>query len=607
MKKIILGISAYYHDSAASLIINGEIIAAAQEERFSRLKGDASFPHLAINYCLNEAQIKLSDVDEIVFYEDYLIKFQRILITNHLYIPRSLKSFLAAMPKWLTKNIWLEQQIKKELNTKKNIIFINHHYSHAASAFYPSPYEKAAILTIDGVGEWATTTYGIGEKNKIKLLKEMRFPDSIGLLYSTFTYYTGFKINSGEYKLMGLAPYGKPIYVDLIKEKLLKIFNDGSIKLNQEYFNYTKGLTMSNKKFNQLFGGKPRKPESPITQKEMDIAASIQIIINEVVLKLANHVYQETKCENLVLAGGVALNVVAIGHLKRHSKFKNIWVQPASGDAGGSLGAALAIYYRDNERTINTNDSMKGAFLGPDILLSDDKIDKKLKEIGAIFDILSEDELIKKIVECLSDDKVVGIARDRMEFGPRALGHRSILANAQNIETQKNLNLKVKKRESFRPFAPIVLTEDAKEYFEMNDESPYMLSTYYVKEEKRLAQNTKLKGLNLLNQKRSDIPAVTHIDYSARVQTVDKKRNPFIYNLLKEYKKKTGCSVLVNTSFNVRGEPIVNSEIDAFNCFMNTDIDYLVIGNRFFRKKEQNTELYLKKMKKTFKRGVKLD
>lgn len=604
MKKIILGISAYYHDSAACLTINGQIIAAAQEERFSRLKGDSSFPHLAINYCLNEAKITLNDIDNIVFYEDYLTKFQRILITQHLYVPKSLSSFLFSIPKWLTKNLWLEQQIKKELNTKKSIDFVNHHYAHAASAFYPSPFEKAAILTIDGVGEWATTTYGIGNKNEIKLLKEMRFPDSIGLLYSTFTYYTGFKINSGEYKLMGLAPYGKTIYADLIKEKLLKIFDDGSIKLNQEYFNYTKGLTMSNKKFNKLFGGKPRKPESPITQKEMDIAASIQIVINEIILKLANHVYKETKCENLALAGGVALNVVAIGYLKRYSKFKNIWVQPASGDAGGALGASLLYYYQSNKRIINLNDSMNGSFLGTNININDERMNAKLKEMGGNFDILTEEDLIKKIVTCLTNDKVIGIARDRMEFGPRALGHRSILANAQNIETQKILNLKVKKRESFRPFAPIVLKEDAKNYFEITDESPYMLSTYFIKEEKRLKQNTNLTGLELLNQKRSDIPAVTHIDYSARVQTVDKNRNSFIYNLLKEYKRQTGCSVLVNTSFNVRGEPIVNNEIDAFKCFMNTDIDYVVIGNRFFDKTRQNIELYNKKIKKS---GVVLD
>lgn len=607
MSKVILGISAYYHDSAASLIIDDKIIAAAQEERFSRLKGDASFPHLAINYCLNEAGLTLEEVDSIVFYEDYLNKFQRILMTHHLNVPNGLKSFLASMPKWLTKNLWLEQQIKKELGIKKRINFIDHHYSHAASAFYPSPYEKAAILTIDGVGEWATTTYGIGDKNKITLLKELDFPDSIGLLYSTFTYYTGFKINSGEYKLMGLAPYGKPIYVDLIKENLLHIFDDGSIKLNQDYFGYTKGLTMSNKKFNDLFGGNPRKPEGPITQKEMDIAASIQFIINEIMLKLANHVYKETKCENLVLAGGVALNVVAIGYLKQNSKFKNIWVQPASGDAGGSLGCALAFYYKDNMRIVNFNDSMQGAFLGPKIEESNDEVDLKLKAIGAVFSEFSLEELTEKVVLCLVNNKVVGIARDRLEFGPRALGHRSILANAQNIETQSLLNLKIKKRESFRPFAPIVLEEEAKNYFDISDATPYMLSTYYIKEDKRIKQDDALFGIELLNQKRSDIPAVTHIDYSARVQTVDKDRNFFIYDLLKKYKAKTGCSVLVNTSFNVRGEPIVNSEFDAFNCFMNTDMDYVVIGNRFFDKREQNMELYKKRMGKYLKRGVQLD
>ena len=607
MNKVILGISAYYHDSAASLIIDGKIVAAAQEERFSRLKGDASFPHLAINYCLNEAGLSLEDIDAIVFYEDYLNKFQRILMTHHVNAPKGLKSFLTSMPKWLTKNLWLEQQIKKELGIKKRINFLDHHYSHAASAFYPSPYEKAAILTIDGVGEWATTTYGIGEKNKITLLKELDFPDSIGLLYSTFTYYTGFKINSGEYKLMGLAPYGRPIYVDLIKEKLLTIFDDGSIRLNQAYFGYTKGLTMSNKKFNDLFGGKPRKPESPITQKEMDIAASIQIIINEVMLKLANHIYKETKCENLVLAGGVALNVVAIGYLKQNSNFKNIWVHPDCGDAGGSLGCALAFYYKEHERIVDCHDSMQGAFLGPKIENSNDEIDAKLKAIGAVFNEFSLEELTEKIVLCLVNNKVVGIARDRLEFGPRALGHRSILANAQNIETQSVLNLKIKKRESFRPFAPIVLEDDAKDYFNISDISPYMLSTYYIKESKRIKQNETLFGMDLLNQKRSDIPAVTHIDYSSRVQTIDKDRNPFIYNLLSKYKSKTGCSVLVNTSFNVRGEPIVNNEVDAFNCFMNTDMDYVVIGNRFLDKKQQDMELYKKKMGKYLKRGVQLD
>lgn len=607
MNKIVLGISAYYHDSAASLIVDGKIVAAAQEERFSRKKGDSSFPHYAINYCLNEANITLDDVDEIVFYENYLSKFQRILMTHHLNVPGGLKSFLTSMPKWLTKNLWLEQQIKKELNTKKKISFVEHHMSHAASAFYPSPFEKAAILTIDGVGEWSTTTYGIGENEKIKLLKEMRFPDSIGLLYSTFTYYTGFKINSGEYKLMGLAPYGKPIYVDLIKSNLLKIYDDGSIKLNPKYFGYSKGLTMSNKNFNKLFGGSPRKPESKITQKEMNIASSIQIVINEIVLKLANQVYKETKCENLVLAGGVALNVVAIGYLKQNSKFKNIWVQPAAGDAGGSLGCALVKHYQENARIVNPNDDMQGAFLGPCIELNNEQIDNRLKSIGAVFTKLSDEQLIEKVVSCLVDNKVVGIARDRMEFGPRALGHRSILANAQNLETQTTLNLKIKKRESFRPFAPIVLKEDAVEYFDISDESPYMLSTYYVKKKNRMKQDINLSGIELLKQKRSSIPAVTHIDYSARVQTIDNVRNPFIYNLLNKYKKETGCSVLVNTSFNVRGEPIVNNELDAFICFMNTDMDYVVIGNRFFEKQQQNAILYKKKMKKHLKRGVELD
>lgn len=605
--EVILGISAYYHDSAASIIIDGKIIAAVAEERFTRKKGDSSFPHHAINYCLNEAKILLKDVNKIVFYEDYILKFQRILMTHHLNVPKGLSSFLTSMPKWLTMNLWLEKQIKKELHTKKKICFVLHHLSHAASAFYPSPYENAAILTIDGVGEWSTTTYGYGENNKIKLLKEMRFPDSIGLLYSAFTYYTGFKINSGEYKLMGLAPYGKPIYEDLIKKELIEIFDDGSIKLNTKYFNFEKGLRMINKSFFDLFGGLPRKPESEITQKQMDIAASIQNVINEIVLKMANHIYDEIKCDNLVLAGGVALNVVAIGYLKQNSKFKNIWVQPASSDAGGSLGCALYEFYRNNPRKVNPDDEMRGAFLGPSIEPKNENIDQILNQMGANFIYLSNEELISKITDCLVDNKVIGIARDRMEFGPRALGHRSIVANAQNLETQTILNLKIKKRESFRPFAPMVLREDANKYFDINDESPYMLSTYFIKEEKRIKQSNKLFGLDLLKQKRSDIPAVTHIDYSARVQTVDKKRNPFIYELLKEYKEKTGCSVLVNTSFNVRGEPIVNNEIDAFNCFMNTDMEYVVIGNRFFEKQKQNKERYMLKMKKSLKRSVELD
>lgn len=603
MKDIILGISAYYHDSAAALVIDGEIVAAAQEERFTRKKADSSFPHNAINFCLNAANISLKDVTSIVFYEDYIEKFQRLIYTHHINSPLGVKSFITSMPKWLTNNLWLESQIRKELHTKKKIEFVKHHLSHAASAFYPSPFHKAAILTVDGVGEWSTTTYGIGKGNTIKLLKEIRFPDSLGLFYSAFTYYTGFKINTGEYKVMGLAPYGNPIYVDLIKENLITIYDDGSIKLNMDYFNYTKGVTMTNKKFNELFGGEPRKPESEITQKEMDIACSLQVIVNEIMLKLANHIYEVTKCTNLVLAGGVALNVVAIGHLKRNSKFENIWVQPAASDAGGSLGCALYKYYLDNPRKVDENDSMKSALLGTEIKDKDEEIDSKLKEIGGEFTYFEESELIENIVKSILDNKVVGVARGKMEFGPRALGNRSILGNAQNLDMQSVLNLKIKKRESFRPFAPIVLKEDAKEYFEMDDESPYMLSTYYVKKELRKEQNNELQGMEKLMQVRSNIPAVTHLDYSARVQTVSEESNKFIHKLLTKYKKETKCSVLINTSFNVRGEPIVNDEIDAFNCFMNTDMDFVVIGNRFFDKNKQNIELY-NKYKSTLKGGA---
>lgn len=591
-QNIILGISAYYHDSAACIIVDGDIVAAAQEERFTRKKGDSSFPHNAISYCLEEVGIEIDDLTDIVFYENYLDKFKRILLTHHLNAPFGLKSFLASMPKWLTSNLWLEQNIQKELNTKKKINFVDHHYSHAASAFFPSPFSKAAILTVDGVGEFATTTYGIGNGNDIKILKQIKYPDSLGLLYSTFTYYLGFKINSGEYKVMGLAPYGKPIYADLIKEKLVKINDDGSIKLNQEYFNYSKGLTMSNEKFNDLFGDDPRLPESRITQKDMDIAASIQEVTNEIMAKLASHVYEETKEENLVLAGGVALNVVSNSYLKKHSKFKNIWIQPASGDAGGALGCALYWYYKHHERTISKDDSMKGAFLGPDIKDDNDDADYDLRKIGGVFKNVDDDTLIDIIVGAIQNDKVVGLARGRMEFGPRALGHRSILGNATNLDTQQKLNLKIKKRESFRPFAPIVLKEDAKDYFDIDDESPYMLRTYYIKKGKREKQNNELNGLDLLYQKRSIIPAVTHVDYSARVQTVDEKRNPFLYKLLKKYKAKTKVSVLVNTSFNVRGEPIVDNEINAFKCFMNTDMDICIIGNRVFYKEEQNRKVY---------------
>lgn len=606
---IILGISCYFHDSAACLVKNGEILVASSEERFTRIKGDSSFPHHAVNFCLNEANISLQDVDYIVYYENYMKKFSRVMLQAHLNAPKGWVSYIYAMPKWINSKLWLESKIKKELgiSRKKQIFFIDHHLSHAASSFFPSPFEEANILTIDGVGEYATTTIGYGIGNEIQIKKEMLYPDSLGLLYSAFTYYTGFKINSGEYKLMGLAPYGKPIYVDKIKEKIVQIFDDGSIKLNQEYFNYSTGLTMTSRKFHKLFGGNPRKPESRITQKEMDIAASIQEVFNEIFLKLANYTYQQNKCDNLVLAGGVALNVSAVGYLKKHGPYKNIWIQPASSDAGGALGSALYLWYNKTKksRRVSSEDSMKGSFLGFNIKNKDREVDQLLEKNGANFRYLDEKELIRTIVRDISQEKVIGIARERAEFGPRALGHRSILADARSVTMQKKLNLKIKYRESFRPFAPMVLVEDAQKYFEINDESPYMLSTYSVVSSRRKKQNKQLEGLDLLNEIRSDIPAVTHIDYSARVQTIDKKRNLFIYNLLQQFKETTGCSVIVNTSFNVRGEPIVNSEIDAYRCFMETDMDSLVIGNRYFEKQRQNQVLYKEKNRK--RRKYKLD
>lgn len=587
----ILGISAYYHDSSATLILDGDIIAAAQEERFTRIKGDKSFPHHAINYCLNEARIQIDDVSKIVFYENNLNKFQRIMVTHHMNSPRGIKSFLISISKWLTKDLWLDKEIKKELMIKKEIVMYDHHLSHAASTFYPSPFKKAAILTIDGVGEWATTTYGIGQDNHIKLIKQINFPDSIGLLYSAFTYYLGFKINFDEYKVMGLAPYGKPIYKNMIQENLFNcIYPDGSIQLNMSYFNYQKGITMINHKFEDLFGNKTRVPESEITQKHMDIAASLQEVLNEIVLKMTNHIYKETKCKNLCLAGGVALNVSTIGYLKRNSLFENIWIQPASGDAGGALGCALSYYYDqlNNKRIVNPQDSMKGAFLGPKIENRNKDIDQYFEQVKANFHYYSDDELIEKMVKELEKGKIIGIARGRMEYGPRALSHRSIIADPRIMDMQKKLNLKIKFRESFRPFAPMVLAEDKDKYFIMNDFSPYMLSTYYIKENLRKSISKKRKGLDLLQEEKSTIPAVTHVDYSARVQTVEKRRNDFTYKLLKKWKEKTGCSLLVNTSFNVRGEPIVCNEIDAFNCFLNTEMDCVVIGNRFFVSKQQS-------------------
>lgn len=592
MKTYILGISAYYHDSAAALICDGEIIAAAQEERFTRIKADAGFPHNAVAYCLKEAGINIEEADHIIFYEDPSVKFERILLTQHLTAPRSIISYLAAMPKWLTKNLWLESEICKELGIKKKIEICDHHMSHAASAFYPSPFEEAAILTIDGVGEWSTSVLGKGEGKTISLTHEMRFPNSLGLLYSAFTYYAGFKINSGEYKLMGLAPYGVPRFADLIKKHIVKIFADGSIIINQKYFSYTHGLRTINRSFEALFGRPARAPESQITRHDMDIAASIQAVTNEIILRLAKRAKAETGSGNLVLAGGVALNVVSMGHLTRCAGFDNVWVQPASGDAGGALGAALWFWHMKllKERIPNPDDSLKGAFLGPEIQPESPADDEILLKMGGVWEKIDERKLTERIAVLLSENNVVGIARGRMEWGPRALGSRSILGSSQDVIMQSHINLKIKFRESFRPFAPMVLAEDAAAYFDMDQpESPYMLFTYYVKAHRRLKSKPQTGDdmLVTINEPRSDIPAITHLDYSARVQTVDPKRHPFIYRVINAFKEITGCSVIVNTSFNVRGEPIVNTAEDAYRCFMATDMDYVVIGNRLFDKKQQ--------------------
>lgn len=606
----ILGISAYYHDSAAAIIEDGIILAAAQEERFTRKKGDSSFPHNAISYCLEFCNLSEEDIDYVVFYEDSKVKFERILTSYYSTAPKSLISFLSSMPSWITKKLWLDSEISKEMGIKKKIICCDHHMSHAASAFYPSPYESAAILTIDGVGEWSTSTYGIGKGNNIELKKHIQFPNSVGLLYSAFTYYTGFKINSGEYKLMGLAPYGEPIYADLIKEKLVNIKENGSITLNQEYFNYVTGFTMTNKKFHDLFGKKPRKPESEITKFEMDIAASIQFVTNEIFLKMADHIFKETKQENLVIAGGVALNCVANGELLSKGSFKNIWVQPAAGDAGGALGAALWMWHGvlKKDRIVNPTDSMQGSFLGPEIKTESEDDDELLNKMGASWEVLDEKTLAKTIAEKIANEKVVAVARGRMEWGPRALGNRSILGDARSEKMQSHMNLKIKFRESFRPFAPMVLAEDANQYFDIKQESPYMLFVSPVKESlRKKVKDETLFGIDLLNQKRSDIPAVTHVDYSARVQTVDKERNPFIHDVISKFKEKTNCSVIINTSFNVRGEPIVNTAEDAYRCFMATEIDYLVIGNRFFDRNSQKNRPINEVERKKWLRRFKLD
>jgi carbamoyltransferase len=590
----ILGISAYYHDSAAALVEDGRIVNAAQEERFTRVKGDARFPHHAIGWCLDEAGLSIDEIDHLVFYEQPVVKFERLLTSYLATAPRGLRSFLSSMPTWLTSKLWLEREIARELGIRKRIWFCTHHLSHAASAFFPSPYEEAAILTIDGVGEWSTATWGVGRGNRIELSEEMPFPNSLGLLYSAFTYYCGFKINSGEYKLMGLAPYGQPRFADEILNRVVRLHDDGSLLLNQEYFNYVTGLTMTSRRFHRLFGGEPRSPESKITQREMDIAASVQAVIDEAILRMGRYVHKRTGFENLALAGGVALNCVATGKLSIDGPFKSLWTQPAAGDAGGALGAALWFWHHQlkQPRQIESPDSMRGAFLGPNIQSQSASDDATLHRLGAIWEILDDDVLQTRIADSIEGGKVVAIARGRMEFGPRALGARSILGDARSESMQSHMNLKIKFREGFRPFAPMVLADQAADYFDMRQESAYMLLVYPVSiQHRRTAVEAAGKtGIDLLKVARSDIPAVTHVDYSARVQTIDPVRNPFMHRVVSRFRERTGCSVIVNTSFNVRGEPIVNTAEDAYRCFMATEIDCLVIGNRFLSREQQENK-----------------
>jgi len=601
MKKI-LGISAFYHDSAASIIVDGKIIAAAQEERFTRKKHDPSYPFNAIKFVLDYANIKLNDVDQIVFFEKPFLKFERLLETYVAFAPRGFKSFCMSMPIWLKDKLFQKKILFNELkkhdknfNDNSKIYFSDHHLSHAASAFFPSPFEEALILTADGVGEWATTTVAVGKGNNLEIKKEIHFPHSLGLLYSAFTYYTGFKVNSGEYKLMGLAPYGNPIYEDKIKNNLIDIKEDGSFHLEQTYFNYATGLTMTNKKFDNLFGQSPRdSKKEKLTQFHMDIAASIQKVTEDIMIKLAKSLKEEFNISNLCLAGGVALNCVANGKILKEKIFDNIWVQPAAGDAGGSLGAALALWHieKNNPRKVNLNDDMQGSYLGPEY--SQAEIEEQLSRIGAKYETLKEDDLIDKASTCLSLGEAIGWFQGRMEFGPRALGGRSILGDPRSSTTQKNLNLKVKYRESFRPFAPSILRDDLSQWFDIYVDSPYMLMVSNIKKDKMIEMNEvekKLFGIDKLNVKRSEIPAVTHVDYSARIQTVHKKTNKKYFELLKKFKEKTNCPIIVNTSFNVRGEPIVNTPLDAFNCFMGTELDKLFIGNCYLDKKEQDLTL----------------
>ena len=589
----ILGISAFYHDSAAALLSDGRITAAAQQERFSRVKHDHRFPKDAIEYCLSEQGITPAELDMVVFYEKPLKKFERILESYLAYVPRGLRSFMTAMPLWLGQKLFLPQEIDRGLENAYNgpILFAGHHESHAASAFFPSPFSEAAIITVDGVGEWSTSTWGTGRDNRIDLKAEIRFPHSLGLLYSAFTYYTGFKVNSAEYKVMGLAPYGQPKYADLILEKIIDLKDDGSFWVDQSYFNYCSGLTMTNSKFHRLFGGPPRRPETELTQREMDLAASVQQVTEEVMIRMARHVHQETGMKNLVLAGGVALNCVANGLLLRESPFEQVWIQPAAGDAGGALGAALVAWYSilGNPRSPGETDSQLGSYLGPDF--TEKSIIETLDGLGAQYHVYDcEKEMCERIADLLVDGKVIGHFSGRMEFGPRALGNRSILGDPRSPEMQSKMNLKIKFRESFRPFAPSCLAENVGDYFDIDRESPYMLLVAPVSSKIRKSvsqQQEKLQGINKLKVQRSQLPAVTHVDYSARLQTVNQHDNPRYYSILRAFQKRTGCSVLVNTSFNIRGEPIVCTPQDAYNCFQYTDMDVLVMENVICLKEEQ--------------------
>lgn len=599
---IVLGISAFYHDSAAALVHDGEIIAAAQEERFSRRKGDADFPAHAINYCLDEAGIRLEAVDYVAFYDKPLLTFDRLIETYFAFSPKGFSSFVQSIPIWVKEKLLQKSLLLSEINklgrglvAEANILFSYHHHSHAASAFYPSPFDSAAVLVMDGVGEWATATLGKGNGNELDLISEIRFPHSLGMLYSAFTYYLGFKVNDGEYKIMGLAPYGKPRYVQKILDNLIDVKKDGSFRLDQRYFNYCTGLTMTNRAFDELFDGiAPRKSSEPLETRHMDLAASVQAVTEEIVLRLARTLHKETGESNLCMAGGVALNCVANGRLTREGPFENIWIQPAAGDAGGAIGAAYAVAaanganIQNEKSTVAAADAMKGCYLGPSF--SGATIHHALDDFGAQYHDLSDDDLFERLANALEDEKIVGWFQGRMEFGPRALGNRSILGDPRSTAMQRMLNLKIKYRESFRPFAPAVLRENVADYFEMDGDSPYMLLVSHIRPERRRRlspEDEGLEGVEKLNAARSEIPAVTHVDYSARVQTVHKETNPRFHRLLETFREKTGCGVLVNTSFNIRDEPIVCDPDDAYRCFMGSEMDILVLGNTLLYKEEQ--------------------